>query len=279
LAEIPFEGNSDGFDFDTEIIIQLHDKRMRIKEIPIPTYYGDEICYVKGLPYAKDVLADVMRYRMSKAGAATPTSRTTVAKPGQPAKEYTLKHSPWSSHGRILSWLSGRSPRTTAGTWTLTVASCTLDGNSGNCKASSITTLATSTFYIDTATVATYSNSACTTSASSFNAGTTIYAGGTETGGSFNVNFVNPSSTTAASDSVATSGSYCVSYAVPSNAPTGTWTVTVTESSDSVAEPIQTSTPTFTLNGAVPDIPFGVLPLVLIVPALYLVMRRSLGHS
>lgn len=167
----------------------------------------------------------------------------------------------------------------TAGTWTLTVASCTENGNSGNCKSGSITTLATSTFYIDTATVATYSNSACTTSASSFNAGTTIYAGGTETGGPFSVNFVSPSSTTAASDSVATSGSYCVSYAVPSNAQTGNWTVTVTESSDSVAEQIQTSTPTFTLNGAVPDIPFGVLPLVLIVPALYLVMRRSLGHS
>ena len=36
--------NSDGFDFDTEIILQLHEAGKRIVEIPIPTYYGDEIC-------------------------------------------------------------------------------------------------------------------------------------------------------------------------------------------------------------------------------------------
>ena len=47
--------NSDGFDFDTEIIIQLHEAGHRIVEIPIPTYYGDEICYVNGMSYAKDV--------------------------------------------------------------------------------------------------------------------------------------------------------------------------------------------------------------------------------
>ena len=41
--------NSDGFDFDTEIIIQLHAAGQRIVEVPIPTYYGDEICYVNGL--------------------------------------------------------------------------------------------------------------------------------------------------------------------------------------------------------------------------------------
>ena len=49
LKQIPFEQNSDGFNFDTQIIIQLHDAGMRIAEVPIPTYYGDEICYVDGL--------------------------------------------------------------------------------------------------------------------------------------------------------------------------------------------------------------------------------------
>ena len=47
--------NVDGFNFDTEIIIQLHEAGFRIREIPIPTYYGDEICYVDGMKYAKDV--------------------------------------------------------------------------------------------------------------------------------------------------------------------------------------------------------------------------------
>ena len=49
LADIPFERNSDGFDFDTEIILQLHEAGKPIVEVPIPTYYGDEICYVNGL--------------------------------------------------------------------------------------------------------------------------------------------------------------------------------------------------------------------------------------
>ncbi|HAP74743.1 MAG TPA: glycosyltransferase/methyltransferase, partial [Acidimicrobiaceae bacterium] len=48
LAELPFVGNSDGFDFDTEIILQLAGAKKTIVEVPIPTYYGDEICYVDG---------------------------------------------------------------------------------------------------------------------------------------------------------------------------------------------------------------------------------------
>ena len=53
---IPFERNSDGFNFDTQIIIQLIDAGKRIVEMPIPTYYGDEICYVNGMRYARDVV-------------------------------------------------------------------------------------------------------------------------------------------------------------------------------------------------------------------------------
>ena len=49
LAQLPFEANSDGFDFDTQIIAQLVRHGGRIVEVPIPTYYGDEICYVNGL--------------------------------------------------------------------------------------------------------------------------------------------------------------------------------------------------------------------------------------
>ncbi len=68
LKGIPFERNSDGFNFDTQIIIQLVDAGRRIVEVPIPTYYGDEICYVDGLKYAKDVSTDVVRYRLGKMG-------------------------------------------------------------------------------------------------------------------------------------------------------------------------------------------------------------------
>ena len=67
----PSTDNSDGFDFDTEIIIQLHEAKLRIAEVPIPTYYGDEICYVDGMKYAKDVTRDVLRYRAHKMGFGT----------------------------------------------------------------------------------------------------------------------------------------------------------------------------------------------------------------
>ena len=110
LAQIDLAALSDGFDFDTEIIIQLHDRRMRIEEVPIPTYYGNEICHVNGMGYARDVLADVVRYRMGK--VTLPAEAVGRSATDDPApREYTLKHSPWSSHGRILSWLSGVSSR------------------------------------------------------------------------------------------------------------------------------------------------------------------------
>jgi glycosyltransferase involved in cell wall biosynthesis len=68
LKEIPFESNSDGFDFDTQISLQLHEAKKVIVEVPIPTFYGDEICRVNGLGYAKDVVIDVARYRAHKMG-------------------------------------------------------------------------------------------------------------------------------------------------------------------------------------------------------------------
>ena len=63
LKEIDFSKMTDKFHFDTEIIIKLHHQRFRILEVPIPTYYGDEICYVNGVKYAKDVARAVRRYK------------------------------------------------------------------------------------------------------------------------------------------------------------------------------------------------------------------------
>ena len=63
LRRIPFHLNSNVFHFDTEIIIQLMLAGLRISEVPIPTYYGDEICRVNGIKYAKDVLAACLKVR------------------------------------------------------------------------------------------------------------------------------------------------------------------------------------------------------------------------
>ena len=103
LANIPFEQNSDGFNFDTQIVIQLHDGGRRIVEIPIPTYYGDEICYVDGMKYAKDVTTDVLRYRFQKVGFASGNL-------GHVGNDYSLKQGDSSSHGHVLRWLKQMSP-------------------------------------------------------------------------------------------------------------------------------------------------------------------------
>jgi len=84
LADLDLAESSDGFNFDTQIIIQLIDKGKRIVEIPIPTYYGDEICYVNGMRYAADILADVAAYRLAGMGFTTGEARRM-------SEEYALK--------------------------------------------------------------------------------------------------------------------------------------------------------------------------------------------
>ncbi len=64
LAQIPFERNTQDFHFDTEIIIQFVLKKLRIAELPIPTYYGDEICHVNGMRYAWDVFKATTKARL-----------------------------------------------------------------------------------------------------------------------------------------------------------------------------------------------------------------------
>jgi len=61
-----FEYNSNYFDFDTDIIIQILDTGHTIKEIPIPTYYGDEISYVNGFLYGFKIIATTLRSRLVK---------------------------------------------------------------------------------------------------------------------------------------------------------------------------------------------------------------------
>ena len=99
LAQIPFERNSDGFDFDTEIIIQLIEADRRIMEVPIPTYYGDEICYVNGIRYAGDVTRDAVRYRAHKMGFGS--GELAFA-----SQAYEGKQGDETSHGVIEAWMA-----------------------------------------------------------------------------------------------------------------------------------------------------------------------------
>jgi 2-polyprenyl-3-methyl-5-hydroxy-6-metoxy-1,4-benzoquinol methylase len=92
LRNIDFTQMTDDFHFDTEIIIKLQHQRYRIKEVPIPTYYGDEICYVNGMRYARDVARAVRRYKQ--------TRRSVQCFPEfqEYFVHYPIKHSEASSH-------------------------------------------------------------------------------------------------------------------------------------------------------------------------------------
>jgi len=80
------------FHFDTEIIIKLHHQGSIIREVPIPTYYGDEICRVNGMKYARDVYRAVRRYRKVIAGARSfPEFQEYFV-------HYPIKQSRYSSH-------------------------------------------------------------------------------------------------------------------------------------------------------------------------------------
>jgi len=68
LRRIPFERNSNDFHFDTEIIVQFVLRGLRIRELPIPTFYGDEICHVNGLKYAGDVVKTMLGCRIHQLG-------------------------------------------------------------------------------------------------------------------------------------------------------------------------------------------------------------------
>jgi hypothetical protein len=68
--------------FDTQIIIEFLKLGYRIGEVPIPTYYGDEICRVNGIPYAMHCVHETLmyalkhRWRASPMRAASPTQGT-----------------------------------------------------------------------------------------------------------------------------------------------------------------------------------------------------------
>lgn len=105
LKKIPFMLNSDEWHFDTDILIQFHEARLRIIERPIPTYYGDEICYVNGLAYAFNCVKTALRYRLHKSRLAYEPKYDVTG------DHYVYKKAdPYSSHAQILAWIEKERP-------------------------------------------------------------------------------------------------------------------------------------------------------------------------
>ncbi len=99
LSKIPFERCSNNFHFDTQIIIQLLMKGQRIKEVPIPTYYGDEICRVDGLKYARNVFRTTLRSRLHQMNLLYDRKYDV----GPPEEKYDLKLGYPSSHEMAIA--------------------------------------------------------------------------------------------------------------------------------------------------------------------------------
>ncbi len=102
LRKIDMSAMTDDFHFDTEIIIKLHHQGFKITEVPIPTYYGTEICYVNGMKYAADVFKAVRRFK------STIRSARRYPEFEEYFVNYPLKEGKYSSHS-IVQRLIGTS--------------------------------------------------------------------------------------------------------------------------------------------------------------------------
>ena len=80
LREVPIGRLTTNWHFDTQIILGFVGRGLRIVEVPIPTYYGDEICHVNGIPYALHCIWETVwfalttRWRMTKGRRRAPLS-------------------------------------------------------------------------------------------------------------------------------------------------------------------------------------------------------------
>ena len=101
LEQVPFQYNTDDFHFDTEIIIQLLARDLKIVEVPIPTYYGDEICHVEGIPYAAHCIGTVLRSRANRYHLVYHPKFDVFG-----GDEYVFKEAPNTVHQHVLqrSW-------------------------------------------------------------------------------------------------------------------------------------------------------------------------------
>ena len=104
LSKLPFTKNTNDFHFDTEIILQLLDGGYKIKEVPIPTYYGNEICGVNGVVYALNVFIATLSYKLQRSGLYY--SEQYDVRGGS---RYAYKANRFSSHERIVAAVERRS--------------------------------------------------------------------------------------------------------------------------------------------------------------------------
>ena len=100
LKKICLDNMTDDFHFDTQIIAKANHNNLKIVEVPIPTFYGDEICYVNGMKYAKDIVRTVKDYK------ATIKGKRKVSAYKEYYTRYPIKLYPFSSHYEVMKILN-----------------------------------------------------------------------------------------------------------------------------------------------------------------------------
>ena len=100
LKKLPFDRNTNDFHFDTEIIVQLLIAGKTIVEKPIPTYYGDEICYVNGMKYAGNVIKASLQAKLQKANLFY--DRRFDCEAAKAGEKYPSKLEFDSTHSRVI---------------------------------------------------------------------------------------------------------------------------------------------------------------------------------
>lgn len=66
LRTLPLDQMTTNWHFDTQIILEFLKRGDRIEEVPIPTYYGDEICRVNGMLYAFNCVRETFMYALRR---------------------------------------------------------------------------------------------------------------------------------------------------------------------------------------------------------------------
>lgn len=102
LKKFNLDNMSDDFHFDTQILVKSNHVNLKIIEIPIPTFYGDEICYVNGFKYAKDIYRTVHQYKLTLKG------KTIDPIYSEFYIRYPFKEYPYSSHSEILKIVNSK---------------------------------------------------------------------------------------------------------------------------------------------------------------------------
>ena len=100
LTKIPYHLCSDGFSFDTEVIIMLLQRGYKIAEADIPTHYGKEVCHVPLISYGLHCLMAVFQYKLSQIGLAY-FERYTIISGADHKTSYDIKRNSFSSHSMI----------------------------------------------------------------------------------------------------------------------------------------------------------------------------------